>query len=87
MPYLSDTARSIIVILNNANELITQSSDREGAQDVMRAVRVYAKNMNFPMPQDKIDNFYAVLLDAKPFTLTSIIKDIAEDVLTIDKKR
>jgi len=87
MPHLSDTARSILTMLNNVNELIVQSSDREGAQDVMRALRVYAKNKNFPMPQDKIDNFYAVLIDARPFTLTSIIKDIAEDVIVLDKKQ
>jgi len=86
MPKLSDTARSILTILNNINDLIVQSSEREEARDVMRALRVYANNKNFPMPQDKIDNFYAVLIDAKPFTLTSIIKDIAEDVIIIDKK-
>ena len=85
MPKLSATARSILTILNNINELIVQSSSREEAKDVMKALRVYAKNMNFPMPQDKIDNFYAVLIDSKPFTLTSIIKDIAEDVLVLDK--
>jgi hypothetical protein len=85
MPKLSDTARSILTILNNINDLIVQSSEREEARDVMRALRVYAKNKNFPMPQDKIDNFYAVLLDAKPFTLTSIIKDIAEEVIVVNK--
>ena len=87
MPHISDTARQILTILNNINDLIVQSSDRENARDVMRALRVYAKNKNFPLPQDTIDNFYAVLIDAKPFTLTSIIKDIAEDVILIDKKK
>jgi len=87
MRTLSETARSIITLLNNANELIVQSSDRKDARDVMRAIRVYGANKGFPLPQDKIDNFYAVLLDARPFTLTSIIKDIAEDVIKIDKKR
>jgi hypothetical protein len=87
MSKLSDTATSILTILNNINDLIVQSSKREEAQDVMRALRVYAKNMNFPMPQDKIENFYAVLIDSKPFTLTSIIKDIAEDVIMIDSAR
>jgi len=87
MPKLSSTAKSILTILNNINELIVQSSNREEAKDVMRALKVYAKNMNFPMPQDKIENFYAVLIDSKPFTLTSIIKDIAEDVLVFDKNQ
>jgi len=86
MQSLSDTARSILTLLNNINDLIVQSSDRQDARDVMKALRVYGKNMNFPLPQDKIENFFAVLLDSKPFTLTSIVKDIAEDVLVIDKK-
>lgn len=87
MPHLSEIARQILTILNNVNELIVQSSNREDARNVMRALRVYADNKNFPLPQDKIDNFYGVLIDSKPFTLTSIIKDIAEDVVLIDKKR
>ena len=87
MYHISETARSILTLLNNANELIVQSSDRSDAKDVMRAINVYAKSKSYPIPQDKIDNFYSVLLDARPFTLTSIIKDIAEDVIMIDKKR
>ena len=87
MSSLSSTARFIITLLNNINDLIVQSSDRENAQDVMRAVRVYGKSNNFLLPQDKIDNFLAVLIDSKPFTLTSIIKDIAEDVVMIDKQK
>jgi len=87
MPNISETARSILTLLNNANDLIVQSSDRSAARDVMRAIRVYGDNKGFLLPQDKIDNFYAVLIDARPFTLTSIIKDIAEDVIMIDKKR
>jgi len=87
MPNLSSTATSLLTLLSNINDLIVQSSDREHAKDVMRALRVYAKSNNFSLPQDKVDNFLSVLIDAKPFTLTSIIKDIAEDIVLIDKTK
>ena len=87
MPELSSTATSIITLLNNINDLIVQSSKREEARDVMKALRVYAKNMKFAVPENKIDNFLEVLLDSKPYTLTSIVKDIALDVVIADRKR
>jgi len=87
MPKSSETATSILAILNNINDLIVESSDRQNAKEVMKALIVYAKNKNTPLPKDKIDNFYAVLLDAKPYTLTSLIKDIASDVITADRSR
>ena len=86
MSELSATATSIITLLNNINELIVQSSDREGARDVMRSLRVYAKNMNFPIPDDQVDNFFAVLIDSKPYTLTSIVHDIAQEIVMADRK-
>jgi len=82
----SEVAISILVLLNNINELIVESSDRQNAKEVMKALRTYGKNKNFPLPQDKMNNFDAVLLDAKPFTLTSIIKDIAADVVYAGSK-
>lgn len=86
MAKLSDTASSIITLLHNANELITRSSDRQSAKEVLGAVKVYAKNKKFAMPEDKMDNFMSVLLDAQPITLTTILKDIAEDVVLFDRK-
>ena len=87
MPGLSPTALSLITLLSNINDLIVQSSDRDNARDVMKAFRVYGKNKNFPLPQDKIENFLAVLIDSKPFTLTSIIKDIADDIVELDRRK
>ena len=83
---LSDTASSILTLLNNVNELIVQSSDRKNAREVMKAIRAYAKGKNFNLSQDKIDNFGAILLDARPYTLTMLIKDIADDVIALDSK-
>jgi len=87
MPALSSTATSILTILNNINELIVESSDRSGANDVMKALVVYAKNKRFDIPDDKINNFYAVLIDSKPYTLTNLIMDIAQDIVVIDRKK
>ena len=83
---LSPTASSLITLLNNVNELIVYSSDRQNANEVMHALNTYAKSKSFPLPQDKIDNFYSILLDSKPYTLTSVVMDIAEDVLITDKE-
>lgn len=87
MSKLSDTATSLITILNNINELVVQSSDRQNAADVMRAFRVYANNKHFKIPEDKVDNYLSVLLDARPYTLTCIVKDIALDVIEADHKK
>ena len=87
MPSFSDKATSILAILNNINELIVQSSDRKSASDVMRALVVYGKNMKFDLPEEKINNFQKILIDARPYTLTSLLKDIAEDVVSMDTKK
>ena len=86
MAKFSETAKSLLVLLNNINELIVQASDRRNSDDVMRAFQIYAENKHFPVPQDKIDNFHTILRDARPFTLTHLIKDIAEDVVIADRK-
>ena len=86
MHNLSETATSIMTLLHNANELIVKSSDRTSAKEVLQATKIYAKNKQFAMPEDKMDNFFSVLIDARPITLTSILKEIAEDVLTTDTK-
>ena len=87
MPEISQTATSILTILNNINELIVKASARKEASEVMRALRVYAKNKNFELPENKLQNFEAVLIDSKPITLTSLIQDIASDVIIIDRKK
>lgn len=66
--------------------MIVKSSDRKSAEEVMRALRVYAKEKHFEIPPEKIDNFFAILIDARPLTLTLLIKDIAEDVIIFDSK-
>lgn len=87
MPKLSDTATSILTLLNNVNELIVKSSDRKNAEEVMKATRAYAKGKNFNLKDERIENWLAVLLDARPYTLTMLIKDIADDVIASDLKK
>ena len=53
----------------------------------MTALRIYGKNKNFQLPEDKIQNFLSVLIDSKPYTLTSLIKDIAQDIVAVDRKK
>ena len=83
---LSPTASSMLVILNNVRELIERSNDRQKAQDVIRALAVYAKSKNFQIPAEKIDNFCSVLIDSRPNTLSFLIKDIARDIIEADRK-
>lgn len=82
---ISPTALSILTLLNNINDLIVKSNDREGASDVMKALTIYAGNFNYPVPDDKIKNFHAVLLDSRPITLSYIVHDIATEIVKKDK--
>ena len=78
----SPVARSLLVLLNNVDELIVRSNNRSGAKGVMEAFVVYAQGKNFPVPIDKVDNFHAILLDGRPETISFIVKDIASDIIT-----
>ena len=82
---LSETATSLLTLLNNIDELIIRCNNRQDARDVMKAFRIYATNHNFSIPEDKVDNFHAVLLDSKPYTISSIVHDIAADVIRNDQ--
>ncbi len=77
---LSPVARSILTLLNNADELISYSNKRKEASEVMRALRAYAKEKNYSLPEEKIDNFFAVLLDSRQNTLSYLLTDIAQTV-------
>lgn len=84
---LSKVAKSLIVLLNNINELVVVSSNRSEAVDVMKALRVYAKEKGFDVPQDKIENFLSTILDSRPATVQYLLQDIADDIITLDGKR
>lgn len=86
MPDIKSTAKSIVVLLNNMNDLIVISNQRKEAKDVMRAMVVYAKNNSFPIPEEKVNTFYSRLIDSRPLSLSDLIKSIASDVIKVAQK-
>lgn len=86
MPDVVSTAKSIIVLLNNINDLITISNKRREAKDVMRAMVVYADSNAFPIPQEKVNVFYSKLIDSRPNALSELVRSIATDVIQISMK-
>lgn len=78
---LSPTAKSLLVLLNNVDELIVKSNNRKDAREVMRAFAVYAQGKSYPIPMNKVEMFYDHLLDGRPDTLSFIVKDIAGDII------
>jgi hypothetical protein len=78
---LSPTAKSLLILLNNIDELVVKSNNRRDAREVMRALTVYAHGKNYPIPAGKVDDFYSILLDGRPETISFIVKDIASDVI------
>lgn len=84
---INSVATSILTLLNNIDELIVLSSDRQNARDVMEALTIYAASQNFLLPIDKVENFYSILLDARPQTISFIVKDIAGDVIQTSQKK
>jgi len=83
----SEIGKSLITLLNNINELITVSSDRQGAQEVMRCLSVYAQDHSFKLPKEKIENFYRICIDSRPCVLSALLSDIAKDVTVEDRKK
>jgi hypothetical protein len=84
---LSPIATSLITLLNNINDLVAISNNRQEARDVMEAVRIYARNANFVFPEvtkQKMDHFNAVLLDSRPITITYLMQDIAQDIAKME---
>lgn len=73
---------SIITLLNNINDLIVVSNKRKEAADVMRALTIYAHNIGYKIPDDKISNFHSILLDSRPMTLSYVLRSIVSDILT-----
>lgn len=90
MSHLSPIAASMITLLYNINELVTVSSKRKEARDVMKALEIYARNSKFVLSdstKNKIAHFNAVLLDSRPITITYLVQDIAQDILKAETGR
>lgn len=81
---ISGIAKSVIILLNNIDELVTVSNQRREARDVMKALTIYAKDQNFKLPEEKIGHFNAILLDSRPITIHYLLQSIAGDVAKTD---
>ena len=82
---VSETTSTLVTLLNNIDELIVVSNQRKEASEAMRALTIYANNLKFPIPDEKIQNFQAVLLDSRPMTLRYILQSIAADIVEQNK--
>lgn len=78
---ISSTTKKILALLNNANDLIVISNRRTDAKQVMIALKSYAHNKNFSIPEEKFDNFFHVLLDCRSNTLSYLLTDIAQTIV------
>jgi hypothetical protein len=87
MSSLSPTAISIITLLNNINDLILKSNDRKSARDVMSALKVYAKEKRFDIPEERVDQFNAILLDSRPMTISFLLRKMTQDIINSDKHK
>ena len=74
------TTRSVLTLINNAHDLIVLCNKRKEAREVMTALKAYAQDKNFNLPDEKIENFLTVLLDSRPNTLSYLLTDIAKTI-------
>jgi len=84
---LSEDIQSIITLLNNVDDLIVMSSKRSEAKDVMDAIQIFAKSHHIQLPEDQIEDFYDLLYDSRPNTLSGLLKNIAHDLVVQDKMK
>ena len=82
---ISPTATTLVTLINNINDLIVVSNKRKEASEVMDALTIYARNLNYKIPDEKISNFHSVLLDSRPITLSYILHDIAAEIVKTGK--
>jgi len=78
---ITPTTKSIITLINNAHDLIVVSHKRKEAGEVIRALRAFARDKNYPLPDEKIENFLSVLIDSRPNTLSYLLTDLAKTVV------
>jgi len=84
-PQYSQSFISVLALLSNAKDLIFHS-DRQNADKVLTAVKIYAKENEIPYNEDKFTVFSRVLLDSRRNTLDELIDDIALDFIQAERK-
>jgi hypothetical protein len=86
MQSLPPPVQSALTLLNNINDLIVISSNRSDARKAMEALVLYAQDKKINIPNDKVENFFEVLIDSRPYTLTNILIDISEEIMRQNRK-
>ena len=83
---INEKAKSVIVLLNNASDLIYVSNDRKNASGVVRAAAIFAKSNGVFIDEWQLENFQSVLYDSRPESLKSILQNIAGEVARKNRK-
>ena len=78
---ISPVKKKLMALLNNVHDLITYSHNRKDAKLVMESFERYAKNASHPIPKDKVEIFYDILLDSRANTLSYLLTEIAKKVM------
>lgn len=81
----SSDIKSIITLLNNVDDLIVVSSKRAEAKDVMDAIKIFAKSRYIDLPEDQVEDFYDLLYDSRPITLSGLLRSIAHTLVEQDR--
>lgn len=83
---INEKAKSVIVLLNNASDLIYVSNDRKNASGVVRAAAIFAKSNGVFIDEWQLENFQSVLYDSRPESLKRILQNIAGEVARKNRK-
>jgi len=85
----SQEAESILTFLNNIEELIVQSNNRKDAAKVLRSLQAFIKDNKYPLPEleSDIKNLLRVLIDSRPYTISSMLHDMGRDVIQLEHKQ
>ncbi len=77
---------SIIVLLNNIEEMVTKSNMRKEAIDAMTALGVYAKAKHIKVPENRIAQYISVAYDSRPETLSHLVREIANETVMNNRR-
>lgn len=83
----SQDVKSVVTLLNNIDDLIVVSNKRKEAKDVMDAVKIFSKSRHIQLPEEEIDDFYDLLYDSRPQTISGLLKNISHELIVADRKR
>lgn len=80
------SVESVIVLLNNIEEMVRISNMRREAVDAMKALKIYARQKHIEIPTNKIDQYIDVVYDSRPETLSNIVREIVSQVVQDNRK-